>query len=71
MLPGVLRGVPWALPGVTWGYMLECFLYAPKISAFLKFKLLGKNHFPPRDVTWAHACRIEGNGTRGELLQKR
>ena len=59
----MLPGVTWALPGVTGCYrVLPGFLFwsiffcGPKISAFLKLKLLGKNQFPPRDVTWAHAC---------------
>ena len=48
MLPGVLPGVTWALPGVyTWVFILKYFLCGPKISAFLKLKLLGKNQFPP------------------------
>ena len=64
VLPGVIwsvtwcyLGVTWALPGVTWGFILESFFfYGPKISAFLKLKLLEKIQFPLRDVTWAHAC---------------
>ena len=56
VLPGVIPGVTWALPGVTWVFISESFFYGPKISAFLKLKLLGKDQFPPRDVTWAHAC---------------
>jgi len=59
VLPGVLPRVTWALPGVTGcylGFHFEVFSFGgPKISAFLKLKPLGKNQFPPRDVTWAHA----------------
>ena len=64
VLPGVLPGVTWS---VTWCYLVpgRClvlpgysfgFFGGPKISAFLKLKLLEENQFPPRDVTWAHAC---------------
>ena len=68
VLPGVLPGVTWRVTwcylGVTWalpgrylGFHFGVFFFCgPKISAFLKLKLLEKNQFPPRDVTWAHAC---------------
>ena len=51
VLPGVLPGVTWVLPGrylgVTWVFILESFFFGgPKISAFLKLKLLEKNQFP-------------------------
>ena len=37
-------------------YFGVVFFGGPKISAFLKLKLLEKDQFPPRDVTWAHVC---------------
>ena len=60
VLSGVLPGVTWALPGrylaLPGVLFWSRFFYGPKISAFLKLKLLEKNQFPLRDVTWAHAC---------------
>ena len=43
-------------PGRYLGFILECFFCGPKISAFLKLKLLEKKQFPTGDVPWAHAC---------------
>ena len=53
MLPGVLPGVTWCYLecylGVAWRYLgfyfRVVFFYGPKISAFLKLKLLGKDQF--------------------------
>ena len=45
------------LPGHWLGFRFGVGLFCdPKISAFLKLKLVEKNQFPPGDVTWAHAC---------------
>ena len=63
VLPGVLLGVIWALPGVAWRYLGfyfgVFFLCGPKISAFLKLKLLEKKsistwrcYLGPRLFTW-------------------
>ena len=49
----VLPGGCLALPGFYFGVVFFC---GPKISAFLKLKLLEKKQFPPGDVTWAHTC---------------
>ena len=68
VLPGVLPGVTWSvtwcylvlpgvLPGVTWVFILKSvfFLWSQNIRVS-QTQTFGKDHFPPRDVTWAHAC---------------
>ena len=50
----VLPGRCLAIPGFL--FWIRLFFGGLKISAFLKLKPLEKDQFPPRDVTWAHAC---------------
>ena len=57
VLPGMFPGVTWALPDVTLVFILESFflLWSQNIRVS-QTQTFDKDQFPPRGVTWAHAC---------------